>query len=356
MLALLLSLMGSPAQAADAGSAPAEQAATEMLDAALADLAAGRLSPGCSRLELLAKSWPDSPDAQRANQLARIVNGLEPRYCAFAEGSIEIATDGRTELIVSQAVVWPIWFTAAAPLYFPEATNFASVGGLILVGLGVGIGGTYLATRDLEVSTGQALTIYTAELLGVWYGAWLEGALADNVTGRPAHLGMLAGAGLGIGLAAQFKDASAGDVALVRSGAIWGTAIGGLVAVLGNVEGGRTVLITLGAGTSAGLALTTALTSSVELRRRQVNVINLGGYAGALVGGAVAIIFQAGDARTAAALIALGAGGGLGIGAYVATQQDRRRSARNRVPTPRVGMVADPQGRLHPGVTMSGRW
>lgn len=340
---------------AGASDMAAEGPGSTAVDQALGELEAGNLVEGCVTLERVVEQHPGSREARWAEQIARTVNGLRANRCTWVEGAVEIATDGRTELIVSQGVVAPVWLATALPLYFPEATSTGTVSLAIVGGLGLGIGGTYLATQNRRVTTGQAMLVYTGEVLGVWYGAWLEGALADEFTGRPAHLGFLVGGLGGVGAAVAFKDASAGDVALFRSGMVWGTALGA-VAVVASRTNGRGVITGLGIGTTAGLGVAAALAPRLDLRRGQVNTINLGGYAGALTGGAAVLLTQP-DAPGAALMIGGGMVAGLSVAAVLVSRRDRAtRTAGLNLAPPQLTMMTDRSGAWIPAVGLNATW
>lgn len=355
LVSTLWSTAAMAAEVPDPVPAPIPAAlSSSMFDSALETLAAGDLRRGCTLLQQLAA--PTSPDRQRATQLARIINGLDPQACSWVEGSVDISTDGRVELIVSQGLLAPIWFGTLLPVYIPDSVTAASTGGMVLAGLGVGIAVPYALTRENSVTSGQALTIYTAELLGGWYGVWLEGALTDEVTGRPGHLGVLAGLGAGIGLANAFPQVSAGDVALMRSGALWGTGYGGIVLSYLDGPDPRGAFAILGTGTTVGLAAAGALSRPLELRRSQVNLINLGGYVGLLTAGGLLLMAQPDDSRVIATSLGVGATAGLVIGSHLATRNGDGVLARTRLPPAGFAMLKDANGKSHPGIVLNGRW
>lgn len=358
-------LWTAPALAAEAPeAAEADTASATNLERALTALAIGDVKTGCTLLQPIADS--DAPEHERALEVARAVNARDRRACAWVAGPATAAAtpnpevrDGRVELMVSQGILAPVWFATMLPVYAPQSADPGAVGAMLLVGLGVGIGVPYALTINRDLTSGQALTIYTAELLGGWYGLWIEGAAArETFTGKPAHLGVLLGLGAGVGLAAAFPDIAAGDVALVRAGALWGTAYGAVVlALFADDPGPGQAFTTLGMGTTLGVAGTTALTQAVELRRGQVNVINLAGYAGLLASGAVLLIVQPDNPRAAIATLGVGSAVGLGVGAIAVSQGGGDEAlARTRLPSAGFTMLRDGSGRRHPGVVLQGRW
>ena len=351
---------------------------TDPLEGALEALVNQDLARACILLRRVVEDEPGKPSARRAKALADTAHRADARYCQWAvESPVEEvgassgaeepggdppirepesprvapeARDGRTELLISQALIWPVWAGAAVPLYSPDGASAEATGLAVLVGLGVGLGGTYIATQDRPVSSGQAMTVYTGELLGTWYGLWLDAALAEDApTGRAAHLGTLGGGLLGVGAAALVPEVSSGDVALARSGALWGTAFAGLA--LGYVEepNPRRAFGTIGLGTTLGLVTTSLLAKRFELRRGQVNAINLGGYAGALTSGAILLVTQPSDVESAVTVVGVGTILGLTTASILVARGDGTTASRleaNAVVTMRRG--AD--GRLSPVV------
>ena len=79
----------------------------------------------------------------------------------------EAPNSGRTELVVSQAIVGPITLGVLVPLTVPPLGETTTVPVLLgLTGLGLGIGGTYAITEKHPVTTGQAMAIGTGEMVG----------------------------------------------------------------------------------------------------------------------------------------------------------------------------------------------
>lgn len=329
-------------------------------DAALDLLEAGQVRQGCEALQGVHRAFPGSQQSAQALKVATAIGRLAPSTCRWAiVGGAEATQSGSTELILSQAVVAPVWFATAPSVWGRPGTSVTPAVLLSFAGLGVGIGGTYAATRRWEPSTGQAMSIYTGELLGGWYGLWIAG-LADADSGtqiaRSAHAGVIAGGLAGLAYGAIGKP-RAGDMAMLRSGAIWGTAYGGYVAIA-TEPGGRGTFLSLGLGTTAGLLGGAALNSVVELRRGQVNTVNLGGYAGTVVGmGVAALIGQGTDLGPVggSVIVATGTTAGLLTGALLVDHEIRvsRRSQLAASP-PMPGILPDGNGGRVPGVTVAG--
>ena len=159
------------------------------------------------------------------------------------------------------------------------------IGGLL--GGGVGLAGTYLLTRERDISAGTATTIGWG---GVW-GGLLGGAIVDlagigtsTPTGvaRGAALGGLLGGGAGW-LVASNTEPSAAESAFVNSLGLYGTAGALLIGVaIDPVEvEAYTLNAVIGAGVGLGAGL--LLSSSVEVSPTRMLWVDLGASLGAAV-------------------------------------------------------------------------
>jgi hypothetical protein len=338
-----------------------EAASGEPLTAALDLLESGDIRAGCAALQALHAERPGSDQAHWAHQVAVTVAKLSPGACRWAAvGTGEAIQSGTTELIISQAVIAPAWFGASVPIWSRGGGSPSAAVLMTFAGLGLGIGGTYAATRRWEPTSGQAMSIYTGELLGAWYGLWVP--TAANVDGlsatRIGHVSVVIGGLGGLAFGAGLRP-TAGQVALIRGGAIWGTVFGGLTAMVVEPQSASATFTMLGAGTTVGVLGSAALGTVLDLRRGQVNVINLGGYAGTVVGGGAAVLIGInGDlsSQTAAVIVGTGTVGGLVAGALLVDRDIKMSRGRGQVraSTPIPTMLADGAGNRVPGVTMSG--
>lgn len=276
--------------------------------------------------------YADTTWALRAwTQMEAVAKAAPESACAGSAVPRQVVTDqtraddGRTELIITQAVAAPLVFG----LFLPGAVGGTDAPiipvSLAFVGLGAGIGGTWALTQDHPVTEGQAMVISAGELLGALNGGMLAGTLEANERGTFASLaaGTLLGGGLGLAVS-QVTTPSAGEAALVRSGATWG---GYFTAISFMIEEGNSrsdflrVAGGVDLGTAAGIGL--AKWSSARgkaIDRRRVNMVNLAGYTGVVVAGGVALVLQDYiwlSQEAGAAMLAGGALAGLGVGAVL---------------------------------------
>jgi hypothetical protein len=174
-------------------------------------------------------------------------------------------------------------FTAGMAVASADTGDAALLGGL--VGAGAGIGAAYLLNRTASLSSGQASTI-------AWSGAWagLAGGILVDLSGigtstsegvtRGVAVGGLLGTGAGWMLASK-ADPAPGDVALINSLGMYGTATSLLMAVgLAPVEvEGYSLNALLGAGVGIGIGIFAA--PRIDVSRQRMLWVDLGAALGA---------------------------------------------------------------------------
>lgn len=258
--------------------------------------------------------YPLDRRAQMAAALARLT---EPELSDEKEAKIT-RQPGRVEVVTTASL-----YGAGLGGQFANAINAeGKVIPLIVVGgLGAGLAGSILATEDKTISDAQARLLSTGIIFG--YVLTAEGLAAfasdsSDING-PLAVGSLVGAAVGTKLAMDYPNMKLGDVSLVNSTAVIGV-IGtllGTVVVLGDDPDVDFPTLFLGAtvaSTGAGIALA----HKWDITSGRITLINLGGIAGLLAGGAVlALGADSMNARTGAA-IELGSGiAGLAAAAYL---------------------------------------
>jgi len=199
------------------------------------------------------------------------------------------------------------------------------VAGGALLGLGVGLGATLLATHDREVNTGDVVTIDSAASWGLVNGLlWPMVANADS--SRPYALSGLLGdlAGLGAGLwIASSVDLTPGEASLFQMSFTDGLLVGlfGAMAVLGadtDKDLRTSVAVGLGAGNAAlvGSVLTGLGT---PMGRRRIMWMQLGAAMGGLSGLGLGWVIAPDEPRAWFGTLALGLPVG-GLVAYLVSE------------------------------------
>jgi hypothetical protein len=297
------------------------------------------------------------PVDQRAQMAAALARLTEPELSDNKEAKIT-RQPGRVELVTTASL-----YGAGLGGQLANAINAdGSIVPLIIVGgLGAGLAGSILATEDKTISEAQARLLSTGIIFG--YVLTAEGLLAfatesGDING-PLALGSLVGAAVGTGLAMKYPSMKLGDVSLVNSAAVIGV-IGtllGTVVVLGEDPDLDFPTVLLGA-TVASTGAGVALAHKWDITSGRITLINLGGLAGLLAGGAViALGADSMNARSAAA-IELGAGiAGLASAAYLTRDNE---SASLGLPGKGVASVVPTvfhDGKLsYPGLMMAATW
>jgi hypothetical protein len=224
--------------------------------------------------------------------------------------------DGRGTMVIS-STLYGIWVGIATDVLF----TINDQRGVIvppLIGMGVGLGLSLVLTGDHPLTNGQAWTIVTGLEYGSVNGALWAGAFdfsATDVVGTTLATGLAAGA-IGL-LVAQKMSPSQGNVEVVRSGLLWGTAFG-LLTMLTVATDGSSQSYLRGAGVSMDLGLLggLALAASFDVSRNRDLIIDAGFLGGGFAGFGLTWLVEgaSSDGRGYAA----GALGGMVAGAVTA--------------------------------------
>lgn len=216
---------------------------------------------------------------------------------------------------------------------------------MLAVGAGVGLGGALLIAGEWQVTDADAWMVIAG---GVWPTAAAhliyEGRFAeqrDDEADEERWTYGLVGTTAGLGLTTlslALRRPTAGDAALVHSGAAYGAALGGLVeygvdgAIDGIPEAG------LGYGAAIGWLAAGTVSIHVDVAPGDVLAVDLGAALGGLGGAALAspLVFDHPDTGAQRAFLGIAAGStlvGAGIGWWL-----RPERSEPKPPTPRRGL------------------
>jgi hypothetical protein len=289
---------------------PEPSGAGELYQVAMDSVFAGDIDHACDVFGRVVTDYPGSEEAARASDhIARIAKCRgEP-----AEKS------GATELVVSQAIIAPPLVTLLVPFSLGMYQDAATPFGVYALGVGGSIGATHAIAKRWNPTQGQAMAVYTGELVGLSHGmAAALGTDAGTIIQTGAGGAVLGGAA-GAMIAVQLGP-SAGDMALVRSGATWGVYGAVLSLVVQPARGddqARRLLLGGDAGLLVGLGMAAL---GPEMSRRRVNHVNLSGGVGVLGASllytAAARSSNVDSTEAMAAVYGAGAAVGLGVGLY----------------------------------------
>jgi hypothetical protein len=211
--------------------------------------------------------------------------------------------DGRGTLVIA-STIYGIWAGVAVDVL--ASINSARTAIIPpLLGMGAGLALSLGLTSDRPVSAGQAWSIVTGFEYGSFNGALWAGSFdlsSQQVVGTALGTGLAAGAA-GI-VVANLVVPTQGDVEVVRSGLLWGTAAGmlGVLAVDSNVSSTtflKVSAVSMDLGFIAGLAVA----SSFPISRNRDLIIDAGTLGGGVAGLGIAVLVMGtnGSGRAVAA-------------------------------------------------------
>jgi hypothetical protein len=266
------------------------------------------------------------PSAPWADTITRLCGNVL-RQSAAARGPNETisesasANEGRGRLALWSSL-YGIWLGIAGDIFID--TNSAQAAVLLpMIGMGAGLATSLLVTSEHPVTTGQAWTIITgmdyASINGALWGGGLN-LSAKGVAGASVLASAIA-TPIAIFVASTQRP-KAGDIELVRSSLLWGTAAGMLAAASFSsgttAQGGwRAGAIAMDVSLAAGIGLA----NTFDLSRNRVLIIDSGAVGGGLIGFGMAVLF--GGKTVSGQALAGGALGGLVAGIAIAALATR---------------------------------
>lgn len=301
--ALVVCILGTNAQPADAQAPPSRaDSAAILLSTAQGLAAAGRDEAADAVYDWILSHFGDTAAAAVVRELR------------LAQGESLTSSSARTELLV-WGTAYGLWAGAAVP-------GALGADGPEAYGLGLLLGGPvgFLASRAYAhhepLTVGDARAITLGGSWGTWQGLGWGIALdlgecdlsgidpvascnaEDELQARlaTALLGGLAGIGAGVAVA-NSRDVGAGKATLVNFGALWGTGYGFGLATLADLDGEDEQLIGSLVGGNVGLITTAFL--APDMSRSRARLINIAGIAGALAGAGIDLLLQPSNDKVA---------------------------------------------------------
>lgn len=273
----------------------------------------------------------------------------------------KLPRSGRFDLLVAATVGGALMGSSVASLF---STETRTLGGAVPVGLGLGFGGAYLGVPD-DIPVGTSSYVIGATVIGSLEGYLIASYLApcnEDVTEesieecKPVIASSLAGSVSGLlfgAFTAGRFELDAGDAALINSGALWGIISGSLFYVAFGEDPTITEPLLFG-GLNIGLVTGSILAQRAEVSRGHVALIDVSGFLGLLVGGAVADVADQdeGISERVPHFALVGMTVGLITGTYLTRNMDEPASL--RMLSPNIGAARDTLGKST--MTMGVRW
>jgi hypothetical protein len=356
-----VSATSAPPAAAPSATAAASAVAADgsgTLDAALQRV----LKPHCADDTAALRSAALQADPRERAFLARIVrlcDALQAQDGERQEPEEGVDRSGRARLVVG-ATGYGLWSGIAADVLLEIDDARTSVVPP-LVGVGVGLGASLLATSEGEITRGQAWTVITGLDYGTYSGFLLAGAAewdeAKQIVGVALGSGLLGGA-IGSGVAHYLRP-TAGDAEVVRSGGLWGFASAGLLAAAIDPDDEQQLLGIMLAGMDGGLLTGALLADRYAISRSRMLLGDTGALAGGVAGLGVGILAVGGptgdEGRVVAIASLIGLHAGLGLSLYLTRDMEEEgeerddEQARGAHEPPAALYVHDSAGDWRPG-------
>jgi hypothetical protein len=315
-----ISVDGARVPAAPAPASPvAPPSPPSPADAALERVLRSGCRDGLAQVRAL-RGDPSAPWADTVERLCgNVLRTPAPAGAARGDSISESASanEGRGRLVLWSSF-YGIWLGIAGDILM-DVNQVQSAVVLPMLGIGVGLGTSLLITSHHPVTTGQAWTIITGLDYGSLNGALWGGGLGLSTKGVVglSLLTSIAATSVAIYVAAS-ESPKSGDIELVRSSLLWGTAAGLLAAAAfsssdtSSESVWRAGAIAMDVGLAAGIGLA----NSFDLSRNRVLIIDAGALGGGLVG--LGLAFLIGGNHVSGQTVAGGALGGLVGGIAIA--------------------------------------
>lgn len=308
---------------------PDEEAIRELESAALYQvalelIAQGRFGDGEVVLNRVISEFGETTFSPRAVSMMSELENMADTYVAAPQAPIHTGpTSGRTELILSQALVLPgvLGLLVPGSTFQPDEPLMPVLMGF--TGLGLGVVGSMYADDRLQITTPQAMALLEGEILGLANGIVLTSITQPRdprANFQQVLGGFVAGAGAGIAAGYYLDDMTAGDVSLVHHGAVWGSWLSAMSFYVYEPETDVGVLQRMVFSADAGAIVGGLLATKLDISRARTNVVTLSGAAGTFVASGLYLLGsyygELGSEESFAAALVGGSLVGAGVGAW----------------------------------------
>lgn len=269
-----------------------------------------------------------------------------------SEVSVELEAppaSGRLTLLIASTLTLGLGGGVGSQ-FFEQSDTISAVASIATMGLG--FGGAYFGIPE-RTTRGDAWYIIGSTALGAAEGAMvgsffgctdlLDGTEScGRLTRGSATLGALAGGTLAVFTHRRF-ELTTGNVALLSSGALWGT-FAGLLFYSAFDSDSRIQEPILFSGLNLGVATAASIVVNSPVSLGRIAIIDLAGLGGIIAGLGLSNALDREDASEHLAL--LGMVSGLALGTFLTTDLDRDTTTKPPTFQPSVGAARDSAGQM----------
>jgi len=261
--------------------------------------------------EDLRRRHPSAADSAWAEAFPRELELLSEDPPAPLLRGAGLDQSGRVELLIFSGY-YGIWLGVATPIAVREESAEAIAAGLLFGG-GASVYLTHLLTRGQPMPRGRASTIALGGHLGTWQGlGW--SARADAESRRTLKAGLFGGlAGIGTAaLATRYVEVGEGAAELFHWSMLYGAWFGALAPEIAERDpSGDANLAGALIGSDAAALAAILGARHLPVSRTRVRLVSLSGILGGVAGAGLAVLANAEDSRTI--LLSAGAGSVAGL-------------------------------------------
>ena len=318
-----------PAEPLEVPLVPDEEVIRELESAALYQVALelisqGRFGDGELVLNRVISEFGETTFSPRAASMMAELENMADTYVAATQMPIQTGpTSGRTELILSQALILPGVLGVLVPgsTFQPDEPLMPVLMGF--TGLGLGVAGSMYADDRLQITTPQAMALVEGEILGLANGVVLTSITQPRdyrANFQQVLGGFVAGAGAGIAAGYYLDEMTAGDVSMVHHGAVWGSWLSFMSFYVFEPDTDVGILQRMVFSADAGALVGGLLATRLDVSRARTNVVTLSGAAGTFVASGLYLLGayygELGSNESFAAALVGGSVVGAGVGAW----------------------------------------
>ena len=283
---------------------PSEQEAEFLYRLALKYAAETRYEMVSMLFQEIKVNYPQSIFTEKVKENEHDIRAMwQTPKALFRKGALQ-EQSGRVRLLIFSGY-YGIWLGIATPTACAIETSQGYALGLLLGGP-ISFGITYNITKEANIDKARATMIILGGHLGTWQGLGWAGIshLDGNAVLGIGELLGLAGIGTSA-LVTRNIDFSEGHAALTSSGLEWGAWFGFVVAMIaGHKE--KQVLRDMLIGSDIMIGTTGIVTRNTQMSSTRVQLINLSGVLGAVIGSGLNLLFEVNSGATAFTIAGLG--------------------------------------------------